>query len=240
MIFRGLTRHSLQTWPTELRTCIRKQTFHNRDCLGNETFMGPNIVDIGALLALVTVGIATPGPNNMTCFVHSGVHGWRKSVSLIFGMVLGFVALNSFVLFVVVESSGIESLSTLIHWIGVIFIILLGLAISRVSAVFEVTKEPPVLGLKTGFLMQWVNGKEWGFVSLYMTQFLDAFGGGFQGGFLIIAIVTSYCIVGISAWTAFGQTLEGAFRSKRFMDLAFPVAGTILVLIGLAAALRGP
>ena len=60
--------------------------------------MTPNIVDIGALLALVTIGIATPGPNNMTCFVHSGVHGWRKTVSLIFGMVLGFVAGTALVL----------------------------------------------------------------------------------------------------------------------------------------------
>ena len=137
-----------------------------------------SIVDVGALLALVTIGIATPGPNNMTCFVHSGVHGWRKTVSLIFGMVLGFVALNSFVLFIVLESSGIGSVSTFIHWMGVVFIILLGLAISRVSAVFEVTEDLPLLGMRTGFLMQWVNGKEWGFVSLYMTQFLDDFGGG--------------------------------------------------------------
>ena len=198
-----------------------------------------NIVEIGALLALVTIGIATPGPNNMTCFVHSGVHGWRKTVSLIFGMVLGFVALNSFVLFIVVESSGIESVSTFIHWIGVVFIILLGLAISRVSAVFEVTEDLPLLGVRTGFLMQWINGKEWGFVSLYMTQFLDDFGGGFQGGFSIIGIVTIYCIFGIGTWTAFGQTLEGAFRSKKFTDRAFPLAGIILVMIGLAAAMRG-
>ena len=201
--------------------------------------MTPNIVDIGALLALVTIGIATPGPNNMTCFVHSGVHGWKKTVSLIFGMVLGFVALNSFVLFIVVESSGIESVSTFIHWIGVVFIILLGLTISRISTVFEVMEDLPTLGVRTGFLMQWVNGKEWGFVSLYMTQFLDDFGGGFQGGFSIIGIVTAYCIFGISAWTAFGQTLEGAFRSKKFTDRVFPVAGIILVTIGLAAAMRG-
>ena len=198
-----------------------------------------SIVDVGALLALVTIGIATPGPNNMTCFVHSGVHGWRKTVSLIFGMVLGFVALNSFVLFIVLESSGIGSVSTFIHWMGVVFIILLGLAISRVSAVFEVTEDLPLLGMRTGFLMQWVNGKEWGFVSLYMTQFLDDFGGGFQGGFSIIGIVTVYCIFGISTWTAFGQTLEGAFRSKKFTDRAFPLAGIILVMIGLAAAMRG-
>ena len=199
-----------------------------------------NIVDVGALLALVTIGIATPGPNNMTCFVHSGVHGWRKTVSLIFGMVLGFVALNSFVLFIVVESSGIESVSAFIHWIGVVFIILLGLTISRISTVFEVMEDLPTLGVRTGFLMQWVNGKEWGFVSLYMTQFLDDFGGGFQGGFSIIGIVTLYCIFGISAWTAFGQALEGAFRSKKFTDRAFPVAGVILITIGLAAAMRGP
>ena len=202
--------------------------------------MAPDLVDILSLLALVTVGIATPGPNNMTCFVHSGVHGWRKSVPLISGMVVGFIALNLLVLVVVIQSSGIQSFLTLIHWVGVIFIFLLGFAISRVSAVFEITKQPPLLGMRIGFLMQWVNGKEWGFVSLYMTQFLSRFGGDFQGGFLMIAIVTIYCLIGISAWTAFGNTLEGAFRSKRFTDVLFPVAGFVLILIGLTAVFRGP
>ena len=56
----------------------------------------------------------------------------------------------------------------------------------------------------------------------------------------MIAIVTIYCLIGISAWTAFGNTLEGAFRSKRFTDVLFPVAGFVLILIGLTAVFRGP
>ena len=202
--------------------------------------MSPSLLDVLSLLALVTIGIATPGPNNMTCFIHSGVHGWRRSVSLIFGMVLGFIALNTFVLLVVIQFSGIDSVSTLIHWVGVVFIIMLGIAISRVSAFFEITESPPHLGIRAGFLMQWINGKEWGFVSLYMTQFLSEFGGNFQGGLLMIAIVTIYCLLGISAWTAFGNRLEGAFKSKKFVDTLFPIAGSILIRLAFSAALSGP
>ena len=73
-----------------------------------------------------------------------------------------------------------------------------------------------------------------------MTQFLGELSGEIKARIQKIAIVTLYCIAGISVWTAFGQSLERAFRSKRFTDVAFPIAGSILVLIGLAAGLRGP
>mgnify|MGYP001194714578 CR=1 FL=1 len=113
------------------------------------------------------------------------------------------------------EDNGAAAFDLLRRFLLVVFIILLGLTISRISTVFEVTEDLPTLGVRTGFLMQWVNGKEWGFVSLYMTQFLDDFGGGFQGGFSIIGIVTAYCIFGISAWTAFGQTMMKRPRGAR-------------------------
>ena len=56
--------------------------------------MTASMVSILGLLGLVTVGIVTPGPNNMTCFIHSGIHGLRRTVPLILGMVVGFVSLN--------------------------------------------------------------------------------------------------------------------------------------------------
>ena len=72
--------------------------------------------------------------------------------------------------------------------------------------------------------MQWVNGKEWGFVILYVTQYIDPFGGDLAGGVAIVAIVTAYCLVGISH----GPSLEAnskAFGSNRFRAMALPVAG---------------
>ena len=37
------------------------------------------------------------------------------------------------------------------------------------------------LGLKSGLLMQFVNGKEWAFVIMIMSQFIGPFGGGIGG-----------------------------------------------------------
>ena len=55
-----------------------------------------------------------------------------------------------------------------------------------------------------------------------------------------MAIVTAYCLVGISAWTLFGSQLEGAFGSNRFRAMALPVAGFILVLLGILAGIGEP
>ena len=73
-----------------------------------------------------------------------------------------------------------------------------------------------------------------------MTQYIDPFGGDLAGGVAIVAIVSAYCLVGISAWTLFGSQLEGAFGSNRFRAMALPVAGFILVLLGILAGIRGP
>ena len=65
--------------------------------------MTASMVSILGLLGLVTIGIVTPGPNNMTCFIHSGLHGSRRTVPLILGMAVGFVSLNMLVVVVVLN-----------------------------------------------------------------------------------------------------------------------------------------
>ncbi len=202
--------------------------------------MTASLVSILGLLGLVTIGIVTPGPNNMTCFIHSGLHGSRRTVPLILGMAVGFVSLNMLVVVVVLGFDSEPGLKAVIHWVGVSFIILLGLFVSRLATAYDVDAELPRLGPMAGFLMQWVNGKEWGFVILYVTQYIDPFGGDLAGGVAIVAIVTAYCLVGISAWTLFGSQLEGAFGSNRFRAMALPVAGFILVLLGILSGIRGP
>ena len=142
---------------------INKGTIHNRDWSSRWSNMTASMVSILGLLGLVTVGIATPGPNNMTCFIHSGLHGSRRTVPLILGMAVGFVSLNMLVVVVVLRFDSEPGLKAVIHWVGVSFIILLGLFVSRLATAYDVDAELPRLGPMAGFLMQWVNGKEWGF-----------------------------------------------------------------------------
>ena len=46
------------------------------------------------VLAVLAIGLVTPGPNNVTCVVHAGVHGARANIPLIFGMVVGFLTVH--------------------------------------------------------------------------------------------------------------------------------------------------
>ena len=51
-------------------------------------------VALGELMALLAVGLITPGPNALTCFAHSGLFGPKANINLIIGMVIGFVTIE--------------------------------------------------------------------------------------------------------------------------------------------------
>ena len=47
-----------------------------------------------AVLFLLVLGVITPGPNNITCIVHSSIHGPRSNIILISGMATGFLVVH--------------------------------------------------------------------------------------------------------------------------------------------------
>ena len=47
-----------------------------------------------AVLFLLVLGVVTPGPNNITCIVHSSIHGPRSNIKLIAGMATGFLVVH--------------------------------------------------------------------------------------------------------------------------------------------------
>ena len=81
------------------------------------------MVETEALLTVLTVlaiGLVTPGPNNVTCVVHAGVHGARSNVVLIAGMLVGFLTVH-LVSGLLVEQVGEGSLLWVaLHWFGLL------------------------------------------------------------------------------------------------------------------------
>ena len=47
-----------------------------------------------AVIFLLVLGVITPGPNNITCIVHSSIHGPRSNIILISGMAVGFLIVH--------------------------------------------------------------------------------------------------------------------------------------------------
>lgn len=171
---------------------------------------------LAGLLTLLAVGIFTPGPNNITAISHSAVHGARSNVSLITGMVIGFVAVHLIIGLAIDRIDENSMFFSLLEWLGLLFFVLLGfvilrIPIERLSIEEDITK----IDFRHGIALQFVNGKEWAFVSVMMIQFLDGFGGGLQGILLMTSITCTGGLLSMVLWTLTGHKLMDTLRHKR-------------------------
>ena len=126
------------------------------------------------LLTILAVGIFTPGPNNITAISHSAVHGARSNISLLIGMVIGFIAVHLIIGLTVDRIDEDSILFSLLEWFGILFFILLGIIILRLPIErLSVDEDIKKIDFRHGIALQFVNGKEWAFVSVMMIQFLS-------------------------------------------------------------------
>ena len=193
------------------------------------------------LLLLLAVGLLTPGPNALTSFAHSGLFGKKANISLITGMAIGFVSIELIIGFLVNSLDGNETALTTLHWIGMVFLGAMVVAMFRIapSKIKAETSEGK-LGIKTGIAMQYVNGKEWAFIIIMMSQYMEPLGGGFVGMSVIILVTLVTCVSAMIAWTFFGDRLSGLFSDEKHGRRIFQVCGVLLSLLWVAFLIRGP
>ncbi len=168
------------------------------------------------LLTILAVGIFTPGPNNITAISHSAVHGARSNISLLIGMVIGFIAVHLIIGLTVDRIDEDSILFSLLEWFGILFFILLGIIILRLPIErLSVDEDIKKIDFRHGIALQFVNGKEWAFVSVMMIQFLEGFGGGLTGILLITSITTTAGLLSMILWTLIGHKLMDTLRHER-------------------------
>ena len=78
-----------------------------------------------------------------------------------------------------------------------------------------VDKNIKEIDFRHGIALQFVNGKEWAFVSVIMIQFLDGFSGGLKGILLITSITTTGGLLAMILWTLTGHKLMDTLRHER-------------------------
>ena len=83
------------------------------------------------LLTILAVGIFTPGPNNITAISHSAVHGARSNISLLIGMVIGFVSVHLIIGSVIEQIDEESVFFSFLEWFGIFFFVALGIIILR-------------------------------------------------------------------------------------------------------------
>tara|TARA_B100001758_G_scaffold12002_1_gene8852 strand:- start:2642 stop:3256 length:615 start_codon:yes stop_codon:yes gene_type:complete len=193
------------------------------------------------LLLLLVVGLLTPGPNALTSFAHSGLFGKKANIPLITGMAIGFVSIELIIGFLVNSLEGNETALTALHWIGMLFLAAMVIAMFKIDPTkIEAEASQGKLGLKTGIAMQYVNGKEWAFIIIMMSQYMEPLGGGIIGIGVIIMVTLVTCVSAMIAWTFFGDRLSGLFGDEKHGRRIFQVCGTLLSLLWVAFLIRGP
>ena len=188
------------------------------------------------LLTILAVGIFTPGPNNITAISHSAVHGARSNISLLIGMVIGFVSVHLIIGSVIEQIDEESMFFSFLEWFGILFFVALGIIILRLPIErLSVDQDIKRLDFRHGIALQFINGKEWAFVSVMMIQFLDGFGGGLTGILLITSITTTAGLLSMILWTFTGHKLMATLRDERKGTIMIRVlAGAIFVFAAMA------
>ena len=199
-------------------------------------------VALGELLTLLAIGLLTPGPNALTCFGHSGLFGPKANVKLIAGMVIGFVTIELSVGLLVDAVSDSTAAMNALHWIGMAFLGAMVVAMFRFdpASVKVENNIEGMLGLKVGIGMQFVNGKEWAFVIIAMSQFIEPLGGGMTGISTIIFVTLTTCVSAMVLWTLAGARLNHLFTQGTTGKRIFQFCGFLLGLLWVVFLLQGP
>ena len=193
------------------------------------------------LLLIIAIALLTPGPNALTVFAHSGLFGRKSNISLITGMAIGIFIMEFTVGMAIDSLSENETALVALHWIGMLFLLAMAVALFKFDiSSLNVSDSTGKLGLKTGIGMQFVNGKEWAFVILIMSQYIEPLGGGVVGILSIIAVTLSICVAAMIAWTFFGARLSGLFSDDIKGPRIFKICGILLSLLWVAFLIRGP
>ena len=156
-------------------------------------------------------------------------------------MVIGFVSIELIIGLLVNSLDGNETALIYLHWIGMAFLCAMVVAMFKIDPIrIKAETEEGRLGLKTGIIMQYVNGKEWAFVIIMMSQYIEPLGGGLAGIGVIILVTLITCVSAMIAWTFFGDQLSGLFSNEIYGRRIFQTCGILLSLLLISFLIRGP
>lgn len=167
-----------------------------------------------ALLVFIVPMCFTPGPNNMLCAAHGSQHGFRATIPLTLGMLVGWSTLGIAVGYATVTIESNIAIFEALTYIGAAYIAYLGITLARspVKPAGEAL-ETERLGFYTGAMLQLVNGKAWVHFLVLMATWGTLFGTGFMSKALLVAINAGAGYPAVLTWSMFGSILSTLLTS---------------------------
>ncbi len=167
-----------------------------------------------ASLVFIVPMCFTPGPNNVLCAAHGSRFGFRATLPLIFGMAVGWSSLGLLIGAATAIIERYEAAFEALAVLGAIYIAYLGvnIAVSDTSKGAEINGS---LGMRTGVVLQFVNGKAWIHFLVLMTTFGGVFGDEYLGKVALVMLNLLFGLPAVMTWAAFGYYLRKLFTTKR-------------------------
>lgn len=167
-----------------------------------------------ASLVFIVPMCFTPGPNNVLCAAHGSRFGFQATLPLIFGMAVGWSSLGLLIGAATAIIERYEAAFEALAVLGAIYIAYLGvnIAISDTSKGAEINGS---LGMRTGVVLQFVNGKAWIHFLVLMTTFGGVFGDEYLGKVALVMLNLLFGLPAVMTWAAFGYYLSKLFTTKR-------------------------
>ncbi len=155
-----------------------------------------------------------PGPNNLLSAAHSSRYGFKNSLPLISGMVVGWLILGMVVGYGALFIEENQNILNGLTYIGVFYIIYLSYQISTSHSVDDGGVSDEKLNIGTGIVLQVVNGKAFIHLLILMTTFGTVFGTTFTGKMIIVALNVGIKLIGWMGWGLFGSILKEKFTDE--------------------------
>jgi threonine/homoserine/homoserine lactone efflux protein len=161
----------------------------------------------------------------MLCAAHGAQYGFRATIPLTLGMLVGWSILGTTVGLAITTIEANQFIFNALTYIGAGYIAYLGIVIAKTEPKpLDEADETERLGFRTGALLQFVNGKAWiHFLAIMATGVLSK-----------LALVVLNAFAGYPAvlvWAGFGVGLRKAFSSPQNAKRLNIGLGVSLVLL---------
>jgi threonine/homoserine/homoserine lactone efflux protein len=169
-----------------------------------------------ALVAFAAGMSFTPGPNNTLVTASGASFGFRRSLPLLLGIVVGFALMVAIVgLGATRLFQALPALHKVLKVAGSAYLLWLAWRIARADRAGPAGARTRPLSFVEATAFQWINPKGWVFAAGALSAFTSAGGNLVAEVALITSVLAIACLAGITTWCAVGVAIGRLLSSDR-------------------------
>ena len=181
----------------------------------------------------------SPGPNNILCSINGTRYGWAKTIPLISGMIAGFFLVGFFTSLSVEVIKENENILKSMKYVCCSYLLYLSYMIivddpKKYKENVEALESP--MQFKTGFVMQFINGKVIFYYIILMTVYASRLGEDYSIKFGLLVGATLVGVGAVSTWTTLGVFLRQFLSNEDKARRTNYILGFLLTLVAIDLA----